>query len=74
VEVDMTLPIQDEPESTVGRKPPVPPDPRRESREDDDREIRSGAGTRLEDAHEGDAGEASDRGRDEPPVTRRSEE
>lgn len=67
----MTTPIQDEPESTVGRKPGPGPEPTR--REGAPR--RSGAGIRREEGDETEAGsEIRDRERGEPPTIQGIEE
>jgi hypothetical protein len=53
----MSTRIQDEPESTIGRKPPLPEHPERPQHG----RARSGAASRHE---EGDEGEAGSRSRD----------
>ncbi len=70
-EVVMPIPIQDEPESTIGRKPP--PRPRQEAAERG--AARSGAALRHEEADESEAGsEIRDRERGEPPTAQGFEE
>ncbi len=68
----MTLPIQDEPESTIGRKPVTPPErPKPSERE----RTRSGAAIRHEEGDESEfAGEIRDRERGEPPTVQGPEE
>jgi hypothetical protein len=68
----MPIPIQEEPESTVGRRPPGPP-PRPEG--ETGGPTRSGAAIRREEGDESEAGaEIRDRERDEPPVIQGIEE
>ena len=63
----MTIPIQEEPESTVGRKPDrvEHPQPREQGA------TRSGAAIHREQGDETEAGGAKKRERDEPPTDRR---
>jgi hypothetical protein len=61
----MPIPIQDEPESTVGRKPPH----RSEEERDERQPARSGRAIRSEEADESEAGsEIRDRERGDPPT------
>ncbi len=67
----MTLPIQDEPESTVGRRP----DRFGHPEHGEGTPARSGASIRREEGDEGEAGSAiRDRERGDPPTERDVEE
>jgi hypothetical protein len=67
----MPTPIQDEPESTIGRKPETlrHPEPQEQGR------TRSGTAMRREEGDESEAGsEIREQERDEPPTVRGPEE
>ena len=68
----MPKPIQEEPESTIGRRPPGPtPAPERETRAP----ARSGAAIRREEGDESEAGsEIRDRDSGDPPTVQGIEE
>jgi hypothetical protein len=71
VEVDMPIPIQEEPESTIGRKPPSRP----HGEPSEVRLPRSGATIRREEADESEAGsEIRDRDRTDPTTIQGLEE
>ncbi len=68
----MPTPIEDEPESTIGRRPPKAPD--RPAPPEHER-ARSGAAIRREEGDESEfAGEIRERERDEPPPVQGPEE
>ena len=69
----MTIPIQEEPESTVGRKPEHPTSPRQA--EPPGRPSRSGSALRREEGDETEAaGDIGEREQDEPAPERGLEE
>ena len=73
----MTIPIQEEPESTIGRRPlhPVRPPEHPAPAEHEHEPTRSGAAIRREEGDESEfAGEIRERERGEPPTVQGPEE
>ena len=74
----MPIPIQDEPESTIGRKPVKPPEPPASPEHEHEHEHepgRAGAAIRREEGDESEfAGEIRERERGEPPTVQGIEE